>query len=406
MWPSLLPDGRRFIYLVQTSAGGERAAYVGSLDGGAPVRLMASDSMVAYAAPGHLLFLRGTTLFVQPFDAANLSLKGEAVRVADNVQVSLNNGRAAFSVSANGLLAYRGGGGMNSRSVLAWFDRTGKRLGAVGDPADYYQIRLSPDGKRVALLLGGTATQNYRLSVLDLANGVTSAVSDVNTTVNDPAWLPDSQTIGYGAFKAGRQIFTQRVGQANATQVFSSADEVKWLDDWSADGAFMLFHLPKPSKLYAVKLSEPAKPMLLLDTPETVDGAHFSPDGKWIAYQITEGGIWQVWVASFPAFDRRRRVSPNGGGQAFWRGDGQELFYLTPEGQVMSSRVTRDNATGDLSFSAPIDMFQSPQRPANMAVDQYSVTRDGQRFLFVEPVVTGLVPPITVAVNWAEGLKK
>jgi len=170
---------------------------------------MASDSMAADAAPGHLLFLRETTLFAQPLNAATLALTGEAVRVADDIQVSMSNGRAAFSVSANGVLAYRGGGGMNSRSGLAWFDRTGKRL---------------------ALLLGGTATQNYRLSVLDLTNGMTSAVTDTNTTVNDPAWLPDSQTIGYGAFKAGRQIFTQQIGQSTATQVVTSADEVKWLD--------------------------------------------------------------------------------------------------------------------------------------------------------------------------------
>ena len=51
-----------------------------------------------------------------------------------------------------------------------------------------------------------------------------------------------------------------------------------------------------------------------------------SPDGKWVAYEITEAGVYQVWVASYPMVDQRRRVSSQGGGQPFWRGDGKELF--------------------------------------------------------------------------------
>jgi serine/threonine protein kinase len=405
LWPSMLPDGRRFLFLAQTLAVGERAVYVASLDGGTPVRLMASDTQVKYAAPGQLLFARANTLFTQAFDADTLALTGEATRVAEGVDVRLNNGRAAFSVSTNGVLAYRSSGGVNTRATLTWFDRGGKRMHSVGDPAEYYQIRLSPDGTRVALVLGGLSTQTFRLSVLDLANGVTSTVTDATVSANDAVW-PDNQTIGYGAMPqgAGRQIFQQRIGQPGAAPVTSTADTPKWLDDWSADGAYLLYHLPRPSKLFAVKVKEPATPLLLLDTPETVDGAHFSPDGKWVSYQITENGTYQVWVASFPAFDQRRRVSPRDGFQAFWRGDGQELFYLTPEGKMMSARVTRDDKTGALSFSAPTELFQSPIAAPLMGLDQYSVTKDGQRFLFIEPVTAGAATPIAVVVNWTSGL--
>ncbi len=405
LWPSMLPDGRRFIYMAQTTAAGERAVYVGSLDGGAPVRLMLSESQARYAAPGRLLFTRASTLFAQAFDPDTLALTGEAVRVADGVDVRANNGRAVFSVSTNGVLAYRSGGGVNSRSRLTWFDRAGKRLDSVADPAEHYQIRLSPDGKRVVLSLGGLASQLYGLSVLDLANGVTSKLQGTNSTVGDPVWLPDSVTLAYGATQDGRrQIYRQNIGQSAATQVFASADHPKWLDDWSADGAYMLFHLPRPSKLFAVKVSEPTKPLLILDTTETIDGAHFSPDGKWVAYQITENGTYQVWVASFPAFDQRRRVSPRDGIQPFWRGDSNELFYLTPDGKLMSARVTRDGTTGGLSFSAPAELFQSPIVAPVLGTDQYSVAKDGQRFLFIDPVTTGASPPIAVVVNWTAGL--
>jgi hypothetical protein len=43
-----------------------------------------------------------------------------------------------------------------------------------------------------------------------------------------------------------------------------------------------------------------------------------------------------------------------------------------------------------------------------MQIDQYGVTHDGQRFLFIQPRPNDavVVPPMTVVVNWMTGLKK
>ena len=40
------------------------------------------------------------------------------------------------------------------RSQLTWFDRAGKKLGVIGNMADYGNVELSPDGDqhRVAIL--------------------------------------------------------------------------------------------------------------------------------------------------------------------------------------------------------------------------------------------------------------
>ena len=56
-----------------------------------------------------------------------------------------------------------------------------------------------------------------------------------------------------------------------------------------------------------------------------------SPDGRWVAYNSNESGTWEVYVARFPDFTSRRRVSIAGGVQPKWRGDGKELFYLAPD---------------------------------------------------------------------------
>jgi Tol biopolymer transport system component len=327
--------------------------------------------------------------------------------VADDVAINTVSGRASFGVAQTGVLAYRTAGGATSISDLVWLDRSGKSIGTVGDGRTYYQIRLSPDGKRVAVAEAAAGSLQFRLSVLDLGNGVASRLTDEKAIANDPAWSPDSETIAYEALQTnGRQMFTHRVGSPTATLVFESTDDPKWLDDWSADGKFLLFHLPRPSKLFAVPLDEPRTAKLLIETPETIDSAHFSPDGKWIAYQITESSVYQVWVASFPAFDKRRRISPQGGGQAFWRGDGRELFYLTPAGKMMSVAVTPNASNGTLDFATPVEMFQSPNATPTLTVDQYTVTKDGKRFLFIRPRDTTVVrPPVTVVVNWTTGMK-
>jgi hypothetical protein len=54
------------------------------------------------------------------------------------------------SVSA-GLVAYRAGGA--NRRQLAWFDRSGKALGAMGAPDEnnLSSPSVSPDGRRVAV---------------------------------------------------------------------------------------------------------------------------------------------------------------------------------------------------------------------------------------------------------------
>jgi Tol biopolymer transport system component len=260
----------------------------------------------------------------------------------------------------------------------------------------------------VAVSEASPGALTFTLSVLDLGNGVASAVTDAKGTANDPVWSPDGETLAFEALqKTGRQLMAQRVGNPTPTVAFESADDPKWLDDWSADGKWLLFHLPKPSKLFVASPGEPRAAKLLLDTAETIDGAHFSPDGKWIVYQITESGVYQVWVASFPAFDQRRRISPQGGGQAFWRGDGREIFYLTPTGKMMAVAVTAKPAGGALDFAAPIELFQSPIPTPSLGVDQYSVTKDGKRFLFIRPRETAVVrPPVTVVVNWAAALRR
>jgi predicted Ser/Thr protein kinase len=106
-WPHFLPDGRHFLF-VAFAADGSRSLYVGSLDSDELKQIMPSASMVAYASPGVLLFVREGTLLAQPFDADRLELTGDQIPLAQDVLAN-DFGRAAFAVSNRGTLIYRTG---------------------------------------------------------------------------------------------------------------------------------------------------------------------------------------------------------------------------------------------------------------------------------------------------------
>ena len=155
-WPSFLPDGRHFLYVGRSDTAKETYVRVASLEDGRTAPLLTNCSRAQYVpgdpnAPatgrlGHLLYARGGNLLAQPFDAARLSLAGDAVPSGEEVFQHALIGAGPFSASDNGVLASRGKAGPTR---LAWFDRTGREAGSLATPAGFRSVRLSPDSRRV-----------------------------------------------------------------------------------------------------------------------------------------------------------------------------------------------------------------------------------------------------------------
>src|SRR2546426_352061 len=148
-WPYFLPDGRHFLYLGGTHSQGVKseanAIFLASLDSPERRLLVNARSNAAYGE-GFLLFVREKTLLAQPFDPNRQELSGDPVPVVEKVQYDAGYFTAIFSASENGVLAYQADTGSTSLSQLVWLDRSGKRVGTVGAPADYWIPRLSHDG--------------------------------------------------------------------------------------------------------------------------------------------------------------------------------------------------------------------------------------------------------------------
>jgi Tol biopolymer transport system component len=430
-WPVFLPDNRHVLYTAFSTEPARRGIFVQSIDGGAPSLVLKAESMAAFAAPGFLLYLRQGTLFAQTFDSKGLRVSGEPVRLAEDVLSNATSFRGAFSVSDTGVLVYRTGQSSDAVADLTWIGRDGKSLGVVGDAAGYNQVRLSPDERRVVTSRMDSKAGKYDLFTLDLASNITSRLTFEDTSVNDPVWSSDSRSVSFEVARQGkRDFYQQAIGTRDVTLVFESPDDPKWIDDWSPNGPngqFLLFHVPGSRSLFALPVSGPStslpstslgaggagrggerKPLLLAQTTALIDSAHFSPDSKYVSYATNESGPYETWIAQFPEFNDRRQVSSHGGGQARWRGDGKELFYLTPEGQMMSVEIATDPKTGAIESRAPTLLFQSPIPRPSLTIDQYDVTRDGKRFLFIQPHRDqgAALAPVTVLINWPAGLTK
>src|SRR5262249_41709002 len=118
-----------------------------------PVLVLKSTLRAAWSPPGYLLFVRESVLFAQRMNPKSFQLEGEPIAITDEVTANADNGRAAFSISENGVLVYRRG--LSRFRQLAWYARGGNRLGVIGKPVRFTTFSLSPDEKSAAMTMEG-----------------------------------------------------------------------------------------------------------------------------------------------------------------------------------------------------------------------------------------------------------
>lgn len=275
-------------------------------------------------------------------------------------------------------------GGTAVRSSLVWFDRAGKRLGTIGDPADYGTLELSPDGKQVAVAVLDRATNTNDIWLLDVAGGgrtqLTSSPADENWAI----WSPDSKRLVFNSTRARQLDLYEAAASGGGSEDTLLKDNVaKWPVSWSPDGRNILYVTSAgagaPNGIWVLPLFGDRKPFAYLDSPTvTQNWASFSPDGKWVAYTSTESQLQEVYVSPFPGNGGRRvQVSHGGGFQARWRRDGKELFFLALDRTLMSADVAASGATFTVQAARPL--FDMRFAYANYRA--YDVSSDGQRFL-------------------------
>ncbi len=416
--PTFLPDGKHFLYLRRGNRPDYRGIYVGSVDAKPAEqsleRILATNLGAPYV-DGNLFFMRENTLMVQPFDAGKLQLRGEAVPVAEHL--AMVGATGIFSVSASGVLAYRGG---TSQAGLqpTWFDRQGNVLGTVGERGRDQGFVLSPDGTRAAVR-DAPAPDSGDIWLLDLARGVRTRLTFHQSPGSSPVWSADGNRIIFAAGATPLDTLFEKAssGAGEEKELYKKPGEIKTPTSWSRDGRFLLYHttnVPKTgSDLWVLPLEGDRKPVLLLGTEFNELQGRFSPDMRWIAYRSNESGRDEIYVRPFSASgssgpgsseprlgEGKWQISKDGGISPRWRADGKEIIFRNSNGSPEAVDV---NGTG-AAFQAgvPKQLFAGPGGNGD-----WDVTADGKRFFTtVPPGAQTPDEPITVILNWQASLRK
>lgn len=407
-WAQFLPDGKHFVYYARCSAGGTvenegDAACIGSIDGSPVKRLFQVHSSVKYAN-GYLLYLRDRTLMAQRFDPGKSELFGDVFPVADQIQYDMAFNNGAYSVSDNGILVYQTGVELTGYRLI-WCDRSGKESAVQADIGMYYGSVISHSGKKLATQLFTQTARNFDIWLLDQITGIRTRFTFDPAGESTPLWSPDDSRIAFTSDRRGHaDIYIKSASGATSEELLYESSSTKQLWDWSPDGTYIIFSSYEPktkADLYILPMTGDHKPYVFLQTEFAETQAHFSPDGKWVAYVSDETGTNEVYVRPFQGSGAKQQVSNGGGLQPRWKADGREICYYTPDGKMMSVSVNITPSAFEVGSRQ--QLFDRQARGLTVFMD---MTRDGQRFLLRVAEGSHLSSPLTLVTHWDEELRQ
>jgi eukaryotic-like serine/threonine-protein kinase len=379
-WPVLMPDGKHFVYLASNhsdpSASATNGIYFASLDGKENRFVVAAESNAVFER-GYLVWEQGGSLLVQSFDPSTGKLRGPTSAIAGGVAYNGSTWRGAFDANANGVLVYQPGLSSYSGQLLL-YRRDGKAV-ALPDTGALMDVRLSPDGRKIAAL----TRNNHDIWILDMHDG-TRVRFTFSATADGLVWSADDKYLYYAKLGTKNLIVRKAVDGSGAetTMLEGSGSMALHVSDISRDGKYMLFEQRSdrvPTTTWVIALSPGGKPRLLTQDPIGTHAARFSPDGRWVVYSTSETGRSELYLTSFDK-GGKQQLTTAGGWTSRWSSDGKTLYYSTDEGAVFALPLT---INGDaVAPGKPVPLFSTPaQMPTSFYGVSWDATPDGQHFV-------------------------
>jgi len=395
-YPQILPGGKAMLV---SSADG---AVLVSLETMETKTLVKDVSYARYVPTGHLVYARAGIIEAAPFSLASLQVTGSPTLVLEQVLLDSVSGTAQFAFSNNGLLVYAPGADIG-RSIPAWVDRQGN-IEPLPMPAQIYgTFKLSPDGKRLAILQREIQSNVY---IYDVARGTGTKLTLEGDNYY-PIWTPDGRRIVFCCRREAEEnwnlFWTLADGSGEAELLCSSKSKLAPCS-WSSDGKRLAgygLHPTTRASTWVLTLEGQRELEPLLGTEFMEVFPTFSPDGRWIAYHSDRDGNLQIYVRPYPGMNRVWQISYEQGEEPIWSPKGDELFYRSGDNKWMVVSISTEP---EFVAGTPQVLFEGPY--SNVSGLSYDISPDGQRFLVLKPQYDdSQVRELHVVTNWFEELK-
>ncbi len=397
----VLPGGKGVLFTLVTGdidSFDDASIAVLSLENGEYHIIIEGGTSARYVNTGHLVYARGGSLLAVPFDLDDLQVKGSPVPVVQGVNMNPGWGTADFCISADGSLLYAPGDSWVPKHQVVWVDRKGRSQPLIEEQRAYYDPRLSPDGRFLALTIEAA---NSNVWVYDLTRHTLTRLT-FGFDNSFPVWTPDSHRVAFISTRAGIwNIFWQAADGSDRPERLTSSGYSQTTTSWSPDGKILAFdetHPETDDDISVLSLDGDRTPDLFLQTNFDEQYGMYSPNGRWIVYESDESGHYEVYVRPFPSAKSKKQVSTIGGRYAVWNPNGKELFYRHGDKMMVVDVETE----GELRLGEPKLLFEK-----SLANPEYDVAPDGQRFVMIEQDQSQPAPTELILVqNWGEELKR
>ncbi len=394
-FPHVLSDGKTVLFTIWYGTVDRSELAVTSLDDASRVSPLGILGVRALGVVnGQLVYVRADGIVMAvPFDVQQKRVTGKAVQVLNSVRmIGAETGYAAASLTEAGGLVYATGA---SKRLLVWVDQSGDAQSAFGDSREFASLRLSPDGRRVALTINsGTGADIW---ILDIAAGTLTPLTTTGRSRN-PSWSLDGSRILYASTFSGVPALWWQSSDGSGPAVLAGVPPHNpWSVDLSPEGRTTVFNAIYNGSfnLETFSLDAGHVEREVSASPNATEAfGRFSPDEHYIAYNSDESGRAEVYVRPFPEVSSRIQISTDGGRRPVWSPDGNKLYYWENEKLVVAS-LARDPALRVVSRKLLFDGHY---------LTEYDVAHDGTRFLMIKTETSGL--NLVVIPNWLTELRE